>query len=223
MSNFRVYIAIGVVVLLLSWSDFSRFCSHSKGANDTLNVFLQTKIDAAPEDTLLFEYEDDPDIIEIADIDDTSSMHASDWADEADQKLLHTAAARMAAPDDPVELSWEALADVKYKKKYNEEYEQYFDYPVFGAKLKALNHQKVAIKGYMIPLDVGVYALSRYPYAACFFCGGAGPETIAGLKFAKSPKRYKTDDFVTLQGVFILNDSDVNNFMYQLYAVEQVK
>lgn len=75
----------------------------------------------------------------------------------------------------------------------------------------------------MIPLDVGVYALSKYPYAACFFCGGAGPETIAGLHFSKSPKRYKTDDFVTLQGMLVLNDSDVDNFMYQMYAVEQVK
>ena len=70
---------------------------------------------------------------------------------------------------------------------------------------------------------MGLYALSKNPYAACFFCGGAGPETITGLTFAKTPKRYKTDELLTLQGVFKLNSENVDKFMYQLYAVEAVK
>jgi hypothetical protein len=117
------------------------------------------------------------------------------------------------------ELQWSLLQDVKYEEKWNEEYKMKFKYPVFGERVKALAGQEVFIKGYVIPLDTkgGLYALSAVPYAACFFCGGSGPETILSLNFEETPKkRYKTDEIITFKGTFKLNETDVDQFMYVL-------
>lgn len=140
-----------------------------------------------------------------------------------DEAALQAAKIRMDSADIPIDLSWATLKDVKFKRKYVKEHEQEFEFPIFGTKIKALNGKKVVIKGYIIPINKGLYALSKNPYAACFFCGGAGPETIMGIVFRAIPKPYKTDTFVTLKGVLKLNDSDFEQLMYQLMAAEPVK
>jgi hypothetical protein len=140
-----------------------------------------------------------------------------------DEAALQKARIRMDSADVPIDLSWATLKDVKFKRKYVKEHEQEFEFPVFGTKIKALNGKKVSIKGYIIPINKGLYALSKNPYAACFFCGGAGPETIMGIVFRDIPKQYKTDTFVTLKGVLKLNDTDFEQLMYQIMAAEAVK
>jgi|GEM_PF-846560 len=113
-------------------------------------------------------------------------------------------------------LTWQMLRDVKYKEKWNEAEQMHFNYPVFGNKVKALAGKEFYVTGYMIPLDAkgGLYAVSANPYAACYFCGQSGPETIVSVKFGKVPKRYKTDDIVNIRGTLRLNESDVNDFIY---------
>ncbi|MCS6930282.1 MAG: hypothetical protein NZM43_12405 [Saprospiraceae bacterium] len=122
--------------------------------------------------------------------------------------------------DTLIPLDWQVLRDVQYKRKYHAEYDEYFEYPIFGPKVRAIEGKKIEIQGYIIPLGGGVYALSKNPYAACFFCGGAGPETVIGLNFSKTPKRLRVDDYLRVRGIFHLNDTDVDQFMYQLNAAE---
>lgn len=123
-------------------------------------------------------------------------------------------------PKSPVDsvpkLTWQMLRDVKYKEKWNEAEQMHFNYPVFGNKVKALAGKEYYVTGYMIPLDAkgGLYAVSANPYAACYFCGQSGPETIVSVKFSKPPKRYKTDDIVNIRGRLRLNETDVNDFIY---------
>jgi hypothetical protein len=119
-----------------------------------------------------------------------------------------------------IPLQWSNLTDVSYAVKYSQQLKDSINFPEFGKPVKKWNEQKVTISGYLIPLDMGHYALSKNPYASCFFCGGAGPETIIGLTFTAPPPRYKTDEFKTISGVFRLNDTDVESFMYQLSAVQ---
>jgi hypothetical protein len=126
----------------------------------------------------------------------------------------------MAGKDTLINLDWQTLRDVRYKRKYHAEYDEYFEYPIFGSLVKALDRKKVEVQGYIIPLGGGAYALSKNPYAACFFCGGAGPETVIGLNFAKAPKRLKVDDYLRIRGIFRLNEESVEQFMYQLHAAE---
>ena len=75
------------------------------------------------------------------------------------------------------------------------------------------------ITGYMIPVDVDedFYVLSRYPFANCFFCGGAGPESVIDLRFPdKSERAYQTDERLTFKGTLRLNSDDVYQMNYIL-------
>lgn len=223
MSKLRNYLILASVLLVLSWSDLSKFCRHQMIDWKFRTSAIEASAALPAPDTVAYYDNDAPGIVDFAASDETMMHHEAIYIEEPNPEWLASDMARMDSSDTPKPLTWEVLKDVKYKKRYNKEYDQYFDYPVFGEKVKVFDGQKISVKGYMIPLDVGLYALSKNPYASCFFCGGAGPETIMGLTFAKPPKRYKTDEFLTLHGVFRLNGSDVNSFMYQLSAVEVLK
>lgn len=157
-----------------------------------------------------------------------SSAAAPTWADEHARLFSTVDRSEVLEPGLPftdnkdtlINLDWQTLRDVRYKRKYHAEYDEYFEYPIFGPQVKALDRKKVEVQGYIIPLGGGAYALSKNPYAACFFCGGAGPETVIGLNFAKVPKRLKVDDYLRIRGIFRLNEESVEQFMYQLHAAE---
>ncbi len=71
----------------------------------------------------------------------------------------------------------------------------------------------------MIPVDVDedFYVLSRYPFANCFFCGGAGPESVTDLRFLNPKHRaYQTDERMTFHGVLRLNADDIMQMNYIL-------
>ena len=120
--------------------------------------------------------------------------------------------------DEPTKVTWETLRDVTFKKKWSAEESMFILYPTFGAKVAGLKDKEVVLTGYMIPVDVdaNVYVLSANPYSSCFFCGGAGPESVVQIKFKKSTKRFDTDDRVTVKGTLKLNADDINELNYIL-------
>lgn len=97
-------------------------------------------------------------------------------------------------------------------------------YPKFGNSVLKLDNQSITLKGYMIPLDDMIgqqyFVLSALPYNICFFCGGAGPETVAEVK-TKSEVRF-TDDAVTVQGTLKLNPDDPDHLMYVIEDAEVI-
>ncbi len=139
--------------------------------------------------------------------------------------LLMLGSLDLQAQDDTAKLiDWKFLARVKFEDKYYPDLEAWYVKPVFPENIQKVDGKRVIIKGYMIPLDVegGVYALSAYPFSACFFCGGAGPESVMSLKFKERPRKFKTDDVVTLTGFLKLNDSDVDEFSYILREAKEI-
>ncbi|MFM1932820.1 MAG: hypothetical protein RL226_2123 [Bacteroidota bacterium] len=124
-----------------------------------------------------------------------------------------------------VELTWKTLADVEFKDMYLEELDAYYWKPTFGASVKALEGKEVYITGYMIPVDYDedFYVLSRYPFANCFFCGGAGPESVIDLRFKSKTRAYKTDERLTFKGTFKLNADDVYQMNYILEGAQEFK
>ena len=98
-----------------------------------------------------------------------------------------------------------------------------FQYPVFGNEIKKMEGKEVNIKGYMIPLDVnqGLYALSRYPYSSCYFCGKSGPESVVSLKFKTKPKKFKMDAIKTMKGILYLNENNPMDFIYIFNNAEE--
>lgn len=118
--------------------------------------------------------------------------------------------------------NWKLLTDVEILTRMDEEQGYEISYPKFGDSVLKLDDQSITLKGYMIPLDDMIgqqyFVLSALPYNICFFCGGAGPETVAEVK-TKSEVRF-TDDAVTVQGTLKLNPDDPDHLMYVLEDAE---
>lgn len=122
-------------------------------------------------------------------------------------------------------IDWKVLAKVDFVDKYFPDFEAWYLIPKFQEEVRALDQKPIIIKGYVIPMDVegGEYALSAYPFSACFFCGGAGPESVIKLELAEKTERFQTDDIITFSGTLELNDSDVDNFNYILKNCRPLK
>jgi len=117
-------------------------------------------------------------------------------------------------------IGWDILADITFEETFDEEEDAYWLAPSFGDVVKSYENQVVVVEGYLIPIDVAenIYLLSKYPYSACFFCGGAGPESIVELQLEKRAKGRGMDDRVRLQGRLVLNTADFDHFNYILKA-----
>lgn len=101
-------------------------------------------------------------------------------------------------------LSWDQLAEVTVENKHDEAAKAYYSQIIPSPAIQQLNEQEITIKGYMLPMDVkdGYYILSAFPNSSCFFCGGAGEESVIELTFKMPPRTYKMDEVVTLKGKF---------------------
>jgi len=109
---------------------------------------------------------------------------------------------------------WTAFAKTKFDAKYNEKAGEYFLYPTFPADLKANVGKEIDLEGYYLPIDVDGDAyiiLSKFPYSQCFFCGGAGPESIAEIYFKVKPPKFEGDQFIRIKGKLKLNDVDLEH------------
>lgn len=123
------------------------------------------------------------------------------------------------------ENTWKTLAKLTYTKKLDPILEIKVDVPVYSKEVKALEGKEVTIRGYIIPTDgyksTKEFVLSAFPYSMCFFCGGAGPETVMEV-FCKDPIAY-TADPITIKGILHLNNGDVNTLLYSLKNAVKVK
>lgn len=123
------------------------------------------------------------------------------------------------------ESTWKTLAKITYTKQYDELMGFKVDIPVFSEDILAMEGQEVEIKGYIIPVEGykshKEFIFSAFPYTMCFFCGGAGPETVMDV-FALNPVEY-TAEQVTLKGKLELNATDINRLMYALTDAELVE
>ena len=123
------------------------------------------------------------------------------------------------------EITWNTLDDVQFSEKYSEEAQANFYYPNFGSTVKALEGEQVYLEGYMLVIDPreGIYILSRYPYASCFFCGSGGPESIVELKLLPDHPKFKMDQWVTILGTLELNYDDIYQCNYILKDAQVYK
>ena len=125
-------------------------------------------------------------------------------------------------------VSWNTFAQVTFHRQYSETFgfEVNVKPPEFSPDLLALNGKEVKVKGYVIPVDIdlGMYMVSANPFANCFFCGNAGPETVVELIPTTKLPRFTTDQVVTFKGVLQINQQgEMNAVPYQLFRAEVVK
>ncbi|MBL4587634.1 MAG: DUF3299 domain-containing protein [Flavobacteriales bacterium] len=115
-------------------------------------------------------------------------------------------------------IDWPFLAKVKWDEKYFPKYEETVYYPVFSDEVMALDSQLVELQGFVIPVDVEAdyYVLSANPFASCFFCGNAGPESVVELQLASKKSTFRTDESATFIGRLKLNWDDLEHCNYIL-------
>lgn len=125
----------------------------------------------------------------------------------------------------PRQVSWRQLKDVVFNRVWDHKLDMPMLYPQFSRGIKAMNGSYIAISGYVIPLDVngGMYVLSANPNSSCFFCGGAGPESVMALKLKPGHARFKTDDYLTFKGRLRLNEKNIYELYYNLDGAEPLK
>lgn len=109
----------------------------------------------------------------------------------------------------PLELTWASLKDVSFESAYDKNADTYYQKPTFGPDILALEGSEIAITGYVIPVDINLnyYVLSAFPFASCFFCGGAGPESVMDLQLKKE-RTFKNDERIRFCGTLKLNKTD---------------
>lgn len=120
--------------------------------------------------------------------------------------------------------TWNTLGKITFKKEFDAALGFKIDKPIFSEEVQALSGKIVEIKGYIIPTDGykshTEFILSAFPYNMCFFCGGAGPETVMEI-YAKTPIKF-TSESVTIRGKLELNADDVNRLIYAMTEAEQI-
>ena len=120
-------------------------------------------------------------------------------------------------------INWTILSDVAFQPVFEDDLGYEIDSATFGSLVHPYEGKVVSISGFVIPLDaLGTsYALSRNPNASCFFCGGAGPETVIQLNLKPTAyKRYKMDATMTFTGKLLLNTKNADQFTYVLEQAE---
>lgn len=114
--------------------------------------------------------------------------------------------------------TWETLSQVTIQTKWDANHRYQFDYPIFSKSVKSLEGKEITVKGYIIPLEEmqgqKFFILSALPFNLCYFCGGAGPETVMEVNSLKEIPY--TSKPITIRGIIKLNDSDFNHLMYIL-------
>lgn len=120
---------------------------------------------------------------------------------------------------------WKTLGKVTFEKKYDELLGFKVDVPVFGDATKELEGKEVTISGYIVPVEGykshNEFVFSAYPYNMCFFCGGAGPETVMEVT-ANEAVKYTTER-ITLRGKLLLNRDNINRLMYIMTDAVQME
>jgi len=123
-------------------------------------------------------------------------------------------------------LSWSQLALVEYEERVEPEAELgVLLYPLFSDSLRLLDGCLVELGGYALPLEETgldtVLILSAFPYTQCFFCGNAGPESVAEVIWRRErAERLPMDERILVRGRLYLNDQDPEHMQYQLREAE---
>jgi hypothetical protein len=120
--------------------------------------------------------------------------------------------------------TWKKLGKITYKKQFDELLGFKVDVPVFGKDIKEMEGKEVTVRGYIIPTNgyksQTEFVFSAFPYNMCFFCGGAGPETVMEV-YAVEGIAYTTEP-VTLKGILSTNSGDINRLMYSISKAKKI-
>ena len=114
---------------------------------------------------------------------------------------------------------WQTLLKVTWTKKYDNTHKAEIEFPTFSPEVKALERKSITISGYLLPTDLysgdDYVILSAYPMSQCYFCGGAGAESVMEIYVRNGRKTFATER-LTFKGTLELNYDDTTHLIYKL-------
>ena len=121
--------------------------------------------------------------------------------------------------------TWDLFSKSTFKDIYLEEYGAYASVLEDDPDITKLHGQEITITGYHIPvMEQSLVILSKYPNANCFFCGGAGMESIMEVRLVKeASRRFLMDEVLTFKGTLHVNTTDYQLVSYILRNAELVE
>jgi hypothetical protein len=134
-------------------------------------------------------------------------------------KMLFTLLLAASVITQPSTTGWDVFAKVKFTPQLVKEVNEYFLVPFFDSKIKFHEGKEMTLEGYFIPMDLessNTIILSKHPYSQCFFCGGAGPESVVEVILASRPSKLKADQIIKVTGTLKLNEKDINHMNFIL-------
>lgn len=139
-----------------------------------------------------------------------NEVDESFYETEIEENTINTS--KKEEKDAPVtEDVWKILLEAGYKPSGLYGYT-----PVFGTKQKALDGKQITISGYMYPLEQkekqNFFMLSYYPISRCFFCGGAGPQSMIEVNSKVGVLHSKKR--IQITGKLELNKDDPERLFY---------
>lgn len=110
---------------------------------------------------------------------------------------------------------WKKLLNVDWEYKYSDEFEMDVPLPIFPKDVKKMDGAEITIRGFVLPVETtdGSIIISYYPFSSCFFCGGAGPESVMAI-FLKNEREIDEEE-ATFKGTLHLNDEETG-LIYEL-------
>lgn len=113
--------------------------------------------------------------------------------------------------------AWDNLLKLTFNKNYDAASGELVMKPKFTSNIISMDGKKVSLKGFLVPTEQtgsNMTALSAYPVSTCFFCGGAGPESVIEV-YPTKPIKY-VEGVVELEGTLRLNYDDQMKMPYIL-------
>jgi len=127
---------------------------------------------------------------------------------------------------------WKDLLELKFSINYDEEVDDVIFKPKFTPKIKAYENKIIEVEGFIIPYEIASnsmgdlnddgqkFMFSAFPLASCFFCGGAGAESVMEVS-PKDPIEYTTKK-IKIKGRLELNETDYLKLPYLIKNVELI-
>lgn len=132
-------------------------------------------------------------------------------------------------PDGAYQVSWSILSDAKIELTYFPEHKASGYYAEFGKSSLFLREKTIKLSGYVIPFVTDSttgkmkYVLSEYPNSECFFCGGAGPQSVMEIFLKPNQRRFREDEYLEFKGRLVLNNGNPWMLNYLLYEAEPME
>ncbi len=127
--------------------------------------------------------------------------------------IINGLAVNFAQNPKAIPVTWAMLSEVNEGRDYSPLHNRWVAKAEFSETIKRLENKQITIKGYLVPTDVtgDTYVISAKPFTSCFFCGGAGKETVMELRLQRQ-YLFTTDEVKTFRGTL-----KIRNSPYELY------